>query len=195
MGTIILKQDDSCGKTLFTIRDWLRCMQVQFMLKHKPQVLWFSQTLINANFSQLKQREGVHLKLRVFNIATNRDWASKGHMYWFERCVYDHQNLHVSCITTIVWFKSMQIVVFKRCQLIKSGAMARFNLCLDIRGPLHLGEVQSHLTLKNYHQQQHRRSRSWRLQAGFWKPILWCKPGKCNLCHCFDFAKKWNYNL
>lgn len=160
MGTIILKQDDSCGKTLFTIRDWLRCMQVQFMLKHKPQILWFSQTLINANFSQLKQWEGVHLKLRVFNIATNGDWASKVHMYWFERCVYDHQNLHVSCITTIVWFKSMQIVVFKRCQLIKSGAMARFNLCLDIRGPLHLGEVQSHLTLKNYHQQQHRRSRS-----------------------------------
>ncbi len=86
MGTIILKQGDSWGKTLFTIRDWLRCMQVQFMLKHKPQVLWFSQTLINANFSQLKQWEGVHLKLRVFNIATNRDWASKVRTYWFERC-------------------------------------------------------------------------------------------------------------
>jgi hypothetical protein len=114
------------------------------MLKHKPQVLWFSQTLINANFSLLKRWEGVHLKLRVFNIATNRDWASKVHMYWFERCAYVHQNLHVSYITTIVWFKSMQIVVFNRCQLIKS----RFNLCLDMRGPLHLGEVQSHLTLK-----------------------------------------------
>lgn len=86
------------------------------------------------------------------------------------------------------------LLVFNRCQLIKSSAMARFNLCLDIRGPLHRGEVQSHLTLKNYHQQQHRR-RSWRLQAGFGKPILWCNPAKCNLCQPFDVAKKCNYNL